>query len=162
MRETLESDLKWMAEALKLAANAGTAGEIPVGAVVVYDGAIIGEGSNLKENQKNPLAHAEMIAIEAAAKHQGAWRLSGCTLYVNLEPCGMCAGALIQSRIDRLVYGVRDPKTGAVHSLYQMLSDERLNHQIEVVEGVRAEESQALIKNFFLNLRAAKKTKKLC
>ena len=153
MRDTSLEDLKWMEAAFCLAEKAGALGEIPVGAVVIYDGAIIGEGSNSKETDHNPLAHAEMTALAAASQARGAWRLSGCTLYVTLEPCGMCAGALIQSRIDRLVYGTRDSKTGAVHSLYQMLSDTRLNHQVEVVEGVLADRSQALLKKFFADLR---------
>ena len=153
MRDMTETDLKWMKAAFALAEKAASLGEIPVGAVVVYDGAIIGEGFNSKETDHNPIGHAEMTALSAAAKFRGAWRLSGCTLYVNLEPCGMCAGALVQSRVDRVVYGTRDSKTGAVHSLYQMLSDTRLNHQVEIVEGVLAAESQALIKSFFANLR---------
>lgn len=154
MRDMREEDHKWMREAFKLAEKAASLGEIPVGAVVVYDGAIIGEGLNTKESEHNPLAHAEIKAIEQAAKFRKAWRLSGCSLYVNLEPCGMCAGAIIQSRMDRLVYGTRDPKTGAVHSLYEMLSDKRLNHQVEVHEGVLGLESQALIKDFFKKLRS--------
>lgn len=156
MREDLENDLKWMQSAYRLAEKAAEMGEIPVGAVVVYEGAIIGEGHNSKERDSDPLAHAEMLALAAASRYRKAWRLSGCTLYVNLEPCGMCAGALVQSRVDRLVYGARDPKTGAVHSLYQMLSDQRLNHQVAVVEGVMAEQSQRLIKKFFAELRAQK------
>ena len=141
MREFSVVDLQFMSAAFALAERAGLAGEIPVGAVVVYDGVIIGKGSNSKETDQDP------------------WRLSACTLYVTLEPCGMCAGALVQARVDRVVYATRDPKTGAVHSLYQMLSDARLNHQIEVLEGVMAEESQALLKRFFAELREKKKTK---
>ncbi len=156
MRDVDDNDLKWMKVAIRLAEKAGSKGEIPVGAVVVYEGAIIGEGLNSKEGDLSPLAHAEMLAIAAAAKFRGAWRLSACSLYVNLEPCGMCAGAIVQSRIDRVVYGTRDAKTGAVNSLYQMLSDQRLNHQTEVVEGVMAAESQLLIKSFFAELRSKK------
>ncbi len=157
MREFSLIDLEWMGRAFALAEKAGLAGEIPVGAVVVYDGAVIGEASNSKEADRDPLAHAELLALREASRVRDAWRLSGCTLYVTLEPCGMCAGALVQARVDRVVYATRDPKTGAVHSLYQMLSDERLNHQIEVLEGVMADESQALLKRFFTELRGKKK-----
>ncbi len=156
MRESEENDLKWMKAALSLAEKAAQLGEIPVGAIVVCNGAVVGEAYNLKEAQANPLAHAELIAIKQASERLKAWRLSGCTLYVTLEPCGMCAGALVQSRIERVVYGTRDPKTGAVHSLYQMLSDQRLNHQVEVTDGVLAEESQSLLKKFFAELRKKK------
>ena len=159
MREFSVVDLQFMSAAFALAERAGLAGEIPVGAVVVYDGVIIGKGSNSKETDQDPLAHAELLALREASRERGAWRLSACTLYVTLEPCGMCAGALVQARVDRVVYATRDPKTGAVHSLYQMLSDARLNHQIEVLEGVMAEESQALLKRFFAELREKKKTK---
>ncbi len=153
----VEVDQKWMGFVLDLAQKAAEAGEIPVGAVIVKDGQVIAQAHNLKESTQNPLAHAEILAIEQASQALKAWRLAGCTLYVNLEPCGMCAGAIIQSRVERVVYGVSDPKTGAVHSVYQMLSDSRLNHQVEVSEGVMAEESRALIQKFFSELREKKR-----
>src|SRR5476649_1474489 len=120
-----------MRQALRLAARAGDLGEVPVGAVVVYENAVISEAYNERESLPSALAHAELTALKQACEKLGRWRLSGCTLYVTLEPCVMCAGAIILSRIDRIVYGTRDPKAGAVHSLYQTLSDRRLNHRPE-------------------------------
>jgi tRNA(adenine34) deaminase len=149
-----EIDQKFMARALELASEAGAKGEIPVGALIVCDGEIIAESANLKEAAPDPLGHAEIKAIQAAVARLGRWRLSGCTLYVTLEPCAMCAGAIIHSRPDRVVFGALDPKAGAVHSLYQLLNDKRLNHQPAVVSGVYAEESSALLKEFFRKLRA--------
>ena len=125
-----------MARALELAAQAARLGEVPVGAVVVCDNRVVGEGYNLRETEADPLAHAEIRAIASAAEELGRWRLSDCTMYVTLEPCAMCAGALINCRMGRLVYGAADPKAGAVHSL-RMLEDERLNHNLPVASGVR-------------------------
>ncbi|MES2964488.1 MAG: tRNA adenosine(34) deaminase TadA [Bdellovibrionota bacterium] len=151
-------DQRWMKRALELASEAGLRGETPIGAVIVHDGAVVGEAGNHKEKSGDPLGHAEVLAIRAAAEKLGRWRLSGCTLYVTLEPCTMCAGAIVHARVDRVVYGARDPKAGAVHSLYQILGDARLNHSPEMTEGVLAEESSALLKDFFRNLRAKPKT----
>ena len=132
-------------------------GEVPVGAVVVRDGERIASGRNRREAAQSPLAHAEIEAIERAARRLGAWRLSGCALYVTLEPCLMCIGAALQARIDMVVFGCRDPKAGALRSLYRCAEDERLNHRIEVVEGVLASEASELLSRFFKALREAGK-----
>jgi tRNA(adenine34) deaminase len=150
------TDEKWMARALELALEAGSRGEIPIGAVVVHEDAVIAEAANLKEANQDPLGHAELIAIRAAAEKLGRWRLSGCTLYVTLEPCTMCAGAIIHARLDRVVYAATDPKAGAVKSLYKILEDERLNHAPEVVAGVREAEASQMLKNFFKTLRSSR------
>jgi tRNA(adenine34) deaminase len=148
---------RWMKRALELAQAAGSRGETPIGAVVVCDGEIVGEAGNHKEKPGDPLGHAEVLAIRQAAEKLGRWRLSGCTLYVTLEPCTMCAGAVVHARLDRVVYGARDPKAGAVHSLYQILADPRLNHSPEVIEGVLADEAGAVLKDFFRALRSKSK-----
>lgn len=144
--------------ALLEAERAATHGDIPVGAIAVKDGAIVGVGRNLRELKQDPTAHAELLAVGQAARAVGAWRLSGVTLYVTLEPCAMCAGALVLARIDRLVFGTRDPKAGAVGSLMNLVQDPRLNHRVEVVEGVLAEECSATLKRFFRRLRDSGKT----
>jgi len=150
----LLSDAEYMEQALLLAQRAFGLGEVPVGAVVVNEhGYVCGEGHNLRESQQKPTAHAEIIAIEAASQKLGQWRLSGCTLYVTLEPCLMCAGAIVNSRIKRVVFGAHDPKAGATGSLYQINSDERLNHRFEITPGVGAEASQKLLQTFFAQLR---------
>lgn len=143
-----------MRRALQEARAAAAAGEVPIGAVVVCDDAIVAVGSNRREIDADPTAHAEMIAVREAARVLGRWRLEGCTVYVTLEPCPMCAGALHAARIDRCVYGAVDPKAGALGTLYDIASDVRLNHRYEVVAGVLAEESAALLKEFFARLRA--------
>ena len=142
--------------ALAEAKKAFEIGEVPIGAVVVRGDEVIALAHNHRETAKNPLGHAELLAIDEACKKLGGWRLIGCTMYVTLEPCLMCAGAIINSRIERLVYATRDPKAGAVDSLYDVLRDSRLNHQVEVIEGVLAEESSRLLKQFFQELRRAK------
>jgi tRNA(adenine34) deaminase len=142
-----------MREALAEAARAAALGEVPVGAVVVADGRIAGRGHNRREVDGDPLAHAELLAIREASRRLGGWRLLGTTLYVTLEPCAMCAGALVQSRVARLVYGAADPKAGFCGSLGDLVRDPRLNHQVEVVDGVRAEECGALLRDFFAGLR---------
>jgi tRNA(adenine34) deaminase len=142
-----------MRQALGLASKAGIAGEIPVGAVVVYENQIIAEAGNRKEDNQDPVGHAELLAIRKAASALGRWRLTGCTLYVTLEPCTMCAGAIIHSRLDRVVYAATDPKAGAVHSLYEILSDRRLNHSPIVVTGVLEEEAAELLRAFFRGRR---------
>lgn len=146
-----------MSEALALAAEAARLGEVPVGAVAVKDEQIIGRGFNRREIDADPFAHAEFIAMQQAAKAVGAWRLTDITIYVTLEPCVMCAGALVQSRVTRLVFGAMDPKAGAVGSLYNLAQDARFNHRLEVTGGVMADESSALLKQFFAELRAARK-----
>jgi len=144
----------WMDVALAEAALAPTHGDVPVGAVVVRDGVELGRGRNRREIDGDPTAHAEVVAIRAAAAALGTWRLDGCTLVVTLEPCTMCAGALVQARIGTLVYGADDPKAGAVVSLFDAVRDPRLPHTTEVVRGVRAAESSALLRAFFGGRRA--------
>ena len=138
-----------MEEALRLAREAGEAGEVPVGAVALHEGRAVGRGRNARESARDPPAHAELLAIQEAARTLGRWRLSGVSLVVTLEPCAMCAGAMVLARIDRLVYGAADPKAGAVGSLLDLSSDPRLNHRFPVQQGLRAEESSALLREFF-------------
>ena len=155
---TLLNDLDFMSEALGLAAEAASFGEVPVGAVAVKDGAIIGRGYNRRELDHDPFSHAELLAMREAAAALGVWRLSGVTVYVTLEPCVMCAGAMVQSRVDRVVFGAFDPKAGAVGSLFNVVQDARLNHRVEVVSGVLGDECSWLLKTFFKTLRANRKT----
>ena len=139
-------------------ANEGAAsGEVPVGAVVVYNSEIIGRGHNRREEQHSPLAHAELLAIEQASRHLGHWRLSRCQLYVTLESCVMCVGAVVQARMERLVFGCLDPKGGAVESLYQLCNDSRLNHRLPVTGGILAEECSTILGDFFKRLRQSKR-----
>lgn len=138
-----------MAEALALAREAAANGEVPVGAVAVFEGRVVGRGRNVRESARDPTAHAELLAIQEAARALGRWRLTGVTIYVTLEPCAMCAGAMVLARIDRLVYGAADPKAGAVGSLMDLSRDPRLNHQFAVEGGVRAEECGGVLQAFF-------------
>jgi tRNA(adenine34) deaminase len=139
-----------MRDALTLARASIDWGDVPIGAVVLsQDGAVIGQGSNVRERDADPTGHAEVVALRQAAASLGGWRLSGCTLVVTLEPCTMCAGALVLARVDRLVFGAYDEKAGAVGSLWDVVRDRRLNHRPEVVGGVLAEESTALLEEFF-------------
>lgn len=149
----MDSHEFYMRMALEEARSAAAIGEVPIGAVVVCDGEIVARGSNRREIDADPTAHAELIAVREAARALGRWRLEGCTVYVTLEPCPMCAGALHAARVDRCVYGAVDPKAGALGTLYDIASDERLNHRYEVVPGVLAEESAALLREFFATLR---------
>ena len=151
-----DKDIQWMRKALELARKAALADEVPVGVIIVSGDEIVAESFNLRESNAQAVAHAEILAIEAACKKLGRWRLSGCTMYVTLEPCVMCAGALVQSRIDRVVYGAVDPKGGAVQSLYQVLSDARLNHQPQVIGGVLADECGEILTEFFRAKRLQK------
>lgn len=139
----------YMRRALELARAASSLGEVPVGAVVVKDGKIVGEGANAREQANDALRHAEMDAIGQACKALGSWRLTGCTLYVTLEPCLMCAGAIWQARLDKVVYGATDPKAGAMGSLYKVHEDVRLNHRLPVETGVLADECGQILKDFF-------------
>jgi len=139
--------------ALKEASLAFQRGEVPVGAIISKDEKVISSSHNLRETSKDPSAHAEILVIRDATKISDSWRLTGLTLYVTKEPCIMCAGALVNSRIARLVYGCRDEKAGGVDSLYQILNDKRLNHQVEVVSGVLDEECAAILRNFFKERR---------
>ena len=152
----MEDDIKYMKMALAEARKAYQRAEVPIGAVVVCDDQVVGRGFNLREQTQDPTSHAEMIALREAAANETSWRLEDCRLYVTLEPCPMCAGAILQSRINRLVYGASDPKAGAVRSLYQLLDDERFNHQVEVEAGVMEKESAQLLKDFFRELRKRK------
>ena len=148
-----EIDRRFMQQAIELARKALDSDDVPVGALVVHDGHIIGRGYNQREKLHDPTAHAEMLAVTAAAEYLGQWRLDGCTLYATLEPCTMCAGALVLARLPRLVYGAPDPKTGACGSLYQITQDPRLNHRVETVAGVLAEPAAELLREFFRHRR---------
>jgi len=151
--QSRERDEYWMQEALSLARQAAALDEVPVGAVIVYRDHIVGTGYNRREMDRDPLAHAELVAIKDASVTLDQWRLSECTLYVTLEPCAMCAGALVNSRVDRLVFGAKDPKAGATVSLMSICSDERLNHRLTVEQGILEGESTVLLKAFFQELR---------
>ena len=144
---------RFMREAIAEATHAFQKGDVPVGAVAVRDGQIIGRGHNHKEELKDPTAHAEMIALRGAARTLEGWRLIGVTLYCTMEPCPMCAGAMVQARLPRLVYAVDDPKAGAAGSVMDLLRNERLNHRVEVIAGVLAEEAEELTRRFFRRLR---------
>ena len=146
-----------MEKALAQARLAGEAGEVPVGAIIVWQGQVIGKGYNQREALQSPMAHAEITAIEDAAHLLHSWRLSECELYVTLEPCIMCVGAILQARIGRLVFGCLDIKAGAVESLYRLCADSRLNHRLPAIGGVLAQECAALLENFFRDLRERKK-----
>jgi tRNA(adenine34) deaminase len=143
----------FMRRAVLEAEQALTEDEVPVGAVIVHEGRVIGSAHNQREQLHDPTAHAEMIAITQAAQAVGDWRLEDCTLYVTLEPCPMCAGAILQARLPLVVYGAADPKAGAVESLYHLLHDPRLNHQVQVVPGVLAEACAELLSRFFQGKR---------
>jgi len=144
------ADLAAMDRALQLAAQAGADGDVPVGAVVMdAGGTVIGEGRNLRERDHDPTAHAEVVALRAAATARGDWNLDGCTLVVTLEPCLMCAGAVLQSRVSRVVFGAWDDKAGAAGSVYDVVRDRRLPYRAEVVAGVREDEASALLRAFF-------------
>ena len=146
-------DRRFMAEALELARTAATLGEVPVGAVVVVDGRVVGRGYNRREVDQDPLAHAELLAIRQACAVLGRWRLTDATLYVTLEPCVMCAGALVQARLGRLVFGTTDPQYGAVGSQFDLPRDARLNHRVAVTGGVEHEACRSLLDAFFARLR---------
>jgi tRNA(adenine34) deaminase len=145
----------WMGEALALARAAGQRGEVPVGAIVVRDGAIIGRGGNAPIAASDPTAHAEIAALRDAGRALGNYRLPGCELYVTIEPCAMCAGAILHARIARVVFGARDPKTGACGSVIDLFAEARLNHHAQVIAGVRADECGALLSQFFAARRNA-------
>lgn len=138
-----------MGLALQEAALAATCGEVPVGAVIVCDGRLVAQAHNRRETDRDPLAHAEILAIRQAAQRLRCWRLTGCTLVVTLEPCPMCAGAIVNARLDRLVYGAADPRAGAAGSVFDIVRDDRLNHRAEVTCGVLQEEAAKLLTDFF-------------
>jgi len=149
-----------MQAALEEASIAKSLGEVPIGAIITCNGEIIGRGHNLRETSNDPTTHAEMLAIRQAAESIGHWRLLDTVLYVTLEPCVMCMGAIILARIPRLVYACRDPRAGAVGSIYDFSQDERFNHKVEVTEGVLGDECSQLLSGFFQQLRAGKKSQK--
>jgi len=146
-------DVRMMERALELARRAAEQDEVPVGAVVYRGEQIVGEGFNLRESDRDPTAHAEIVAIRRAAKVIGHWRLDQCSMVVTLEPCPMCAGALVNARLERLIFGATDPKAGAVETLYQLCDDQRLNHRMDVVGGLMEEECGDLLREFFRSKR---------
>ena len=154
------ADIKYMKEAVRQAKKAYALEETPIGCVIVYEGKIIGRGYNRRNTDKNPLAHAELTAIRKASRKLGDWRLEGCTMYVTLEPCQMCAGAIVQSRIDRVVVGCMNPKAGCTGSILNLLNVAEFNHQAELETGVLGEECSRLMKQFFKELRERKKEEK--
>lgn len=148
-----EQHLFYMTEAIREARKAEAMGEVPIGAVIVKGDAIIGRGHNLRETTKDPLAHAELLAIKQACEFLDAWRLLDCRLYVTLEPCPMCAGAIVQSRIIQVVYGAPDPKAGCAGTLMNLLQEQRFNHQTDVLPGIMQEECSTMLTQFFRRLR---------
>lgn len=147
-------DQRMMRQAIREAELALESDDVPVGAVIAHGGRIIGRGHNQREQLQDPTAHAEIIALTAAAADRGSWRLEGCTLYVTLEPCVMCAGAIVLARIERLVFGADDPKAGACGSVYNIVEDQRLNHQPAMTTGILADECSDLLRSFFARQRA--------
>lgn len=158
-KQTTRDDAYWMGKALREAEKAAARGEVPIGAVIVRDGVVIGRGYNLREGKNDPSAHAEMIAIRQAARRLANWRLTGAVLYVTLEPCLMCMGAILLARFDRVVFGCFDPKGGAAGSLYDLSDDRRLNHRVELTPRVREGECSAVLSGFFAELRRKKKSR---
>jgi tRNA(adenine34) deaminase len=152
-----DSDRRFMQQALALADEAARRGEVPIGALVERDGEVLGTGYNLRESWQDPTAHAEMIAIRRAAERLGSWRLEGCTVHVTLEPCAMCAGAMVLARVQRCVYGCADPKGGFLGTLGNLSAFPGLNHRFEVVAGVEQEACSERLQRFFRELRASKK-----
>lgn len=151
---------KYMQEALEEAKKAASMGEIPIGAVIIKDGQIVGRGHNETETRKDPTAHAEMLAIRQASQTLGGWRLLGCEMYVTAEPCCMCAGAIVWSRIQKLYIGTMDPKAGACGSVFNIPQEEKLNHYVEIETGILQEECSCIMKDFFKQLRKKKSEEK--
>jgi len=158
--DIFETDRLFMKQALEEAKQAAALGEVPIGAILVYKGEIIARAHNLRETTQNATTHAELLAIQEGCNKVGSWRLEETTLYVTLEPCPMCAGAILQSRVPRVVYGARDIKAGCVDSLYHLLNDARFNHECEVSEGILADECGQILTDFFRTLRERKKAEK--
>ncbi|HOK67544.1 MAG TPA: tRNA adenosine(34) deaminase TadA [Anaerohalosphaeraceae bacterium] len=156
MESPLSKDEQYMRMAIDQAYIAEENGDVPIGCVIVYEDRVIARAYNQREQLNDPTAHAEIIALTQAAEYIGNWRLNGCTIYVTLEPCPMCAGALVLARLDRLVYGTDDPKTGAVRSLYNIVQDPRLNHRLEVTSGILADDCRAQLQAFFHRRRFEK------
>ncbi|RDW15274.1 tRNA-specific adenosine deaminase [Oceanobacillus arenosus] len=151
------NDEKFMRAAIEEAMKAEKIDEVPIGAVIVYQDEIVASGYNIRETSQTTLSHAELIAIQEANQKMGSWRLEDCTLYVTLEPCPMCAGAIVQSRIKRVVFGAPDPKAGCAGTLMNLLDESRFNHQVELTSGILTEECAMLLTNFFRELRKRKK-----
>lgn len=160
MIEEVNLDEYYMKEAIQEALKAKALAEVPIGAVIVLDGKIIARGHNLRETEQSAVAHAELLAIEEACKITGSWRLENATLYVTLEPCAMCSGAIILSRVKRVVYGAADPKGGCAGTFMNLLQDERFNHQSEVTNGVLADECGGMLSDFFRSIREKRKLAK--
>lgn len=156
----LTKDEKYMKMAVKLAKKAALMGEVPIGCVIVYEDRVIGRGYNRRKTDKNTLSHAEITAIRKASKVIGDWRLEGCTMYVTLEPCQMCAGAIVQARMDRVVIATMSPKSGCAGSILNLLQMEEFNHQVEITKGVLADECSAMLSDFFTDLRKRLKCEK--
>ena len=156
-----KTDEKYMKAAIKLAKKAAELGEVPIGCVIVYEGKIIGRGYNRRNTDKNTLSHAEITAINKASKKIGDWRLEGCTIYVTLEPCQMCAGAIVQSRMDRCVIGCMSPKSGCAGSILNILQMDEFNHKVEILDGVLVDECSKMLSDFFVKLRERNKLEKI-
>ena len=153
----MTTDEKYMKEAIRQAKKAAAIGEVPIGCIIVYEDKIIGRGYNRRMVDHTVLAHAEILAMKKACKKMGDWRLEGCTMYITLEPCPMCAGAIVQARIPRVVVGSMNPKAGCAGSVLNLLQQDGLNHQVEITKGVLAEECSGLMTSFFRELRKKKK-----
>ncbi len=156
----MDTDTKFMKKALLQARRALSEGEVPIGCVIVYEGKIIARGYNRRNTHKSTLAHAEITAIDKASRKLGDWRLEGCTLYVTLEPCQMCAGAIVQSRIDRVVIATMNPKAGCAGSILNLLDMKEFNHQVEITKGICKDEAVAVMNEFFEDLRKKNKLEK--
>lgn len=156
----LTKDEKYMKMAVKLAKKAASMGEVPIGCVIVYEDRVIGRGYNRRKTDKNTLSHAEITAIRKASRVIGDWRLEGCTMYVTLEPCQMCAGAIVQARMDRVVIATMSPKSGCAGSILNLLQMEEFNHQVEITKGVLADECSVMLSEFFTDLRKRLKCEK--
>ncbi|MDQ0856842.1 tRNA adenosine(34) deaminase TadA [Bacillus sp. V2I10] len=156
----MDKDTVYMELAIKEALKAKAIGEVPIGAVIVHNDEVVGSGYNLRESEQRSIAHAEMIAIDQACASMGTWRLEDATLYVTLEPCPMCAGAIVLSRVKRVVYGAADPKGGCAGTLMNLLDEKRFNHQVEVAKGILEKECGLMLSDFFRDLRKQKKAEK--
>ncbi|MBN8211080.1 tRNA adenosine(34) deaminase TadA [Bacillus sp. NTK071] len=160
MHDQRQRDEQFMMAAIREGEKAESIGEVPIGAVIVKDDHIIASAYNLRETEQRSVAHAELLAIDDACKEVGSWRLTGCTLYVTLEPCAMCSGAIVLSRVERVVFGAKDPKGGCAGTLMNLLDDNRFNHQAEVTAGILDEECGSMLSRFFRELREVRKEKK--
>lgn len=160
MIDEKKTDERFMREAIRQARKAGALMEVPIGCVIVYEGKIIARGYNRRNTDKNTISHAELNAIRKASKKLGDWRLEGCTMYITLEPCQMCAGAIVQARVSRVVIGSMNPKAGCAGSILNLLEMEQFNHQVEVTRGVLQEECSQMLSGFFKELREIKKRQK--